>query len=89
MLVRKCDEKEKLAAKTLLEYKDLTETCDTFEQQNLKLQQDLSLTLAKLEEMTQEAERYAQEALGLQKQLTESEEKREEFRIQAQETVKL
>lgn len=88
MLVRKCDEKEKLIAKSLIELKDLTENCDTYERQNIKLQRDLTLALEKLEEMTQEAERYAQEALNTQKQLVDSEQKREEFKIQAQETVK-
>ena len=88
MMVKKCDEKEKLVAKTLVEFKDLTETCDTFERQNTKLQHDLSLALEKLEEMTQEAERYAQEALNSQRELADSEQQREEFKLQAQETVK-
>ncbi len=88
MLVKKCDEKEKLTAKTLLEMKDITEQSDTFERQNSKLQRDLALALEKLEEMTQEAERYAQEAQIVQKTLADSEQKREEFRIQAQETIK-
>ncbi len=88
ILVKKCDEKEKLAAKCLLELKEVTENCDTYERQNTKLQRDLTLALEKLEEMTQEAERYAQEALNSQKQLADSEQKREEFKIQAQETIK-
>ena len=87
-MVKRCDEKEKLVGKTLVEFKELTETCDTFERQNTKLQHDLSLALEKLEEMTQEAERYAQEALNSQKELADSEQQREEFKIQAQETVK-
>jgi hypothetical protein len=86
--MKKCDEKEKLVAKTLIELKDLTENCDTYERQNTKLQRDLTLALEKLEEMTQEAERYAQEAINSQKQLADSEQRREEFKIQAQETIK-
>ncbi len=88
ILVKKCDEKEKLVARTLLELKEVTENCDTYERQNTKLQRDLTLALEKLEEMTQEAERYAQEASNSQKQFSDSEQKREEFKIQAQETVK-
>lgn len=88
MLVRKCDEKEKVVTKTLLELKELTEHCDTYERQNHKLQKDLTLALEKLEEITQEAERYAQEATNTQKLLADSEQKREEFQIQAQETIK-
>ncbi|CAF1174346.1 unnamed protein product [Adineta steineri] len=88
ILVQKCDEKEKLAAKTLLELKEITDNCDTYERQNTKLQNDLSLALEKLEEMTQEAERYAQESMNYQRQSTDSEQKREEFKIQAQETIK-
>lgn len=66
----------------------MTENCDTFQRQNLKLQQDLSLALERLEEMTEEAERFAQESLISQKQLADSEQKREEFHIQTQETNK-
>ncbi|CAF1033804.1 unnamed protein product [Adineta ricciae] len=88
ILVKKCDEKDKLVAKTLLELKEITDNCDTFERQNTKLQRDLTLALEKLEEMTQEAERYAQESVDCQKQLADSEQKRDEFKIQAQETVK-
>ncbi|CAF4693613.1 unnamed protein product [Rotaria sp. Silwood1] len=88
VLVKKCDDKERLIAKTLLELKEITENCDTYERQNAKLQRDLTLSLEKLEEMTQEAERYAQEALNSQKQLADSEQQREELKIQAQETIK-
>ncbi|CAF0944563.1 unnamed protein product [Rotaria sordida] len=88
VLMKKCDDKERVVAKILLELKEITENCDTYEQQNTKLQRDLTLALEKLEEMTQEAERYAQEALNTQKQLAESEQQREELKIQAQETIK-
>ncbi|CAF2321988.1 unnamed protein product [Rotaria sp. Silwood2] len=88
VLMKKCDDKERLVAKSLLELKETTENCDTYERQNAKLQRDLALALEKLEEMTQEAERYAQEALNSQKQLVDSEQQREELKIQAQETIK-
>ena len=73
--MKKCDEKDKLAAKTLIELRDMTENCDTYERQTTKLQHDLSLALERLEEITQEAERYAQEAVSYQKQLVDSEQK--------------
>jgi hypothetical protein len=82
------NEKDKLVSKTLVELKEMTENCDTFERQNTKLQHDLNLALEKLEEMTDEAERFAQESLNSQKQLADLEQKREEFQIQAQETNK-
>lgn len=75
-------------SRTLYELKELTENCDTFERQNVKLQNDLTLALEKLEEMTDEAERFAQESLNSQKLLADSEQKHEEFKIQAQETIK-
>lgn len=88
ILLKKCDDKERLVAKTLLELKEVTENCDTYERQNVKIQRELTVALEKLEEMTQEAERYAQEALNTQKQLTDSEQQREELKFQAQETIK-
>jgi hypothetical protein len=72
----------------LLELKDMTENCDTFERQNIKLQHDLTLALEKLEEMTEEAEQFAQESQNSQKELADSEQKREEFQIQTQEANK-
>ncbi|CAF4616260.1 unnamed protein product [Rotaria sp. Silwood1] len=87
-LINICDEKDKLISKTLLELKDVTENCDTFERQNTKLQYDLTLALEKLEEMTEEAEQFAKESTNSQKQLADSEQKREEFQIQAEETIK-
>jgi chromosome segregation ATPase len=86
-MMSKCDEKEKLATRTLLEFTQLTDTCDAFERQTTKLQEELSSTLDKLDEMSREAERCAQEADSVHKQLAVSEQKREEFKIQAQETV--
>ncbi|CAF1594888.1 unnamed protein product, partial [Didymodactylos carnosus] len=86
--MKKCDEKEKLAAKAYIELKELRENCDTYERQNIKLQQDLSMALEKLEEITQEAEKYAQELQLNQKHIADLEQKREEFKIQAQETIK-
>ena len=82
------DEKDKVISKASLELKEMSEHCDTYERQNNKLQQDLSLALEKLEEMTEEAERFAQESFISQKQLADSEQKREESHIQAQETIK-
>ncbi|CAF3457018.1 unnamed protein product [Rotaria sp. Silwood1] len=87
-LINICDEKDKLISKTLLELKEVTENCDTFERQNTKLQYDLTLALEKLEEMTEEAEQFAKESTNSQKQLADSEQKREEFQIQAEETIK-
>ncbi len=88
ILVKKCDEKEKLVAKSFVELKEVTENCDTYERQNTKLQHDLTLALEKLEQMTEEAERFAYESLNSQKQLANSEQKQEEFQIQSQETIK-
>ncbi|CAF0731240.1 unnamed protein product, partial [Didymodactylos carnosus] len=88
ILMKKCDEKEKIAAKTYVELKELSENCDTYERQNVKLQQDLSMALEKLEEITQEAEKYAEELQLNQKHIADLEQKREEFKIQAQETIK-
>ena len=45
ILVKKCDEKERLVTKSLLELKEVTENCDTYERQNTKLQHDLTLAL--------------------------------------------
>ncbi len=84
--MKTCDEKDKLVSKTLFELKEVTEHCDTFERQNTKLQQDLTLALERLEDMTEEAERFAGESINSQKQLANSEQKREEFQIQTQET---
>jgi thiamine pyrophosphate-dependent acetolactate synthase large subunit-like protein len=71
-----------------MELKEVTENCETFERQNIKLQHDLTLALEKLEQMTEEAERFAYESLNSQKQLANSEQKQEEFQIQSQETIK-
>ncbi|CAF0764848.1 unnamed protein product [Rotaria sordida] len=87
-LIKTCDEKDKLMSKTLLEFKEVTENCDTFERQNTKLQYDLTLALEKLEEMTEEAERFAKESTNSQKLLADSEQKREESQIQADEIIK-
>jgi hypothetical protein len=84
--MKTCDEKDKLVSKTLFELKEVTEHYDTFERQNSKLQQDLTLALERLEQMSEEAERFARESINSQKQLANSEQKREEFQIQTQET---
>jgi predicted nucleic acid-binding Zn-ribbon protein len=87
-LIKQYEEKDRLATKSSVELKDLSEQCDTYERQNGKLQQDLRLALEKLEEMSGEAERFAVEAQDSQKQLADCEQKYEEFQIQTHENIK-